>query len=65
MRTGDTEKDQSDVKIVDIMPDNIADYGVCGYSDVEKHVTLRRKIQCARYAWAFIQNHVESAGGGI
>jgi hypothetical protein len=31
-------------KIIDLTPDNIADYGVCGYKDVKKHIELRRKI---------------------
>ncbi len=34
-----------DIKIIDITPSNIADYGVCGYKDVEKHLELRRKIE--------------------
>jgi hypothetical protein len=31
-------------EIIDLTPANIADYGVCGYKDVEKHVELRNKI---------------------
>jgi hypothetical protein len=31
-------------KIIDLTPDNIANYGVCGYKDVKKHLELRRKI---------------------
>jgi hypothetical protein len=31
-------------QIIDLTPDNIADYGVCGYKDVKKHLELRRKI---------------------
>jgi len=34
----------ADIKIIDLTPDNIADYGVCGYKDVNKHVELRKKI---------------------
>jgi len=34
-----------DIKIIDLTPDNIADYGVCGYMDVGKHPELRRKIE--------------------
>lgn len=34
-----------DVKIIDLTPENIADYGVCGYKDVQKHVELRKKIE--------------------
>lgn len=33
-----------DISIIDLTPDNIADYGVCGYSNVEKHLELQRKI---------------------
>ncbi|BDZ69230.1 GNAT family N-acetyltransferase [Methanobacterium ferruginis] len=33
-----------DIEIIDLNPDNIADYGVCGYKDLKKHVELRRKI---------------------
>jgi len=35
----------TDVEIIDLTPENIADYGVCGYKDVEKHLELRRKIE--------------------
>ena len=31
-------------KIIDLTPENIADYGVCGYKDVKKHKELRKKI---------------------
>ena len=34
-----------DIEIIDLTPDNIADYGVCGYKDVIKHLELRRKIE--------------------
>ena len=34
----------SDIQIIDLTPENIADYGVCGYKDVEKHLELRKKI---------------------
>ncbi len=33
-----------DAKIIDLTPDNIADYGVCGYKDIKKQLELRRKI---------------------
>lgn len=33
-----------DIKIMDLTPDNIAEYGFCGYKDVKKHVELRKKI---------------------
>jgi len=35
----------SDIQIIDLTPENIADYGVCGYKDVEKHLELRKKIE--------------------
>lgn len=35
---------KKDIEIIDLTPDNIADYGVCGYKDVKKHLELRRKI---------------------
>lgn len=34
----------NDVEIIDLTPENIADYGVCGYKDIKKHEELRRKI---------------------
>jgi len=34
-----------DIQILDLTPDNIADYGVCGYKDVKKHLELRKKIE--------------------
>lgn len=34
-----------DVSVIDLTPENIADYGVCGYKDTKKHVELRRKIE--------------------
>jgi hypothetical protein len=34
----------NDIQIIDLTPDNIADYGVCGYKDIEKHSELRKKI---------------------
>jgi len=33
------------IKIMDLTPENIADYGVCGYKDINKHVELRKKIE--------------------
>ncbi len=35
---------QNDTQVIDLTPETIADYGVCGYKDVEKHLELRRKI---------------------
>ncbi|MEA4983090.1 MAG: hypothetical protein VB066_10280, partial [Paludibacter sp.] len=34
-----------DIKIINLTPENIAEYGVCGYKDVKKHVELRKKIK--------------------
>lgn len=36
---------KNDIQIIDITPDNITDYGVCGYKDVHKHKELRNKIE--------------------
>lgn len=36
---------KSDIQIIDLTPETIADYGVCGYKDVGKHLELRRKIE--------------------
>ncbi len=33
------------LEIIDITPDNISRYGVCGYKDLTKHEELRRKIE--------------------
>jgi hypothetical protein len=35
----------NDIQIIDLTPENIADFGVCGYKDVEKHIELRKKIE--------------------
>jgi len=32
-------------QIIDLTPENIANYGVCGYKDVKKHKELRNKIE--------------------
>ncbi|MHC1703977.1 MAG: YoaP domain-containing protein [Tenuifilaceae bacterium] len=34
-----------DIKIIDLTPENISNYGVCGYKDVNKHIELRKKIE--------------------
>lgn len=34
----------NDIQIIDLTPENIADYGVCGYKDLKKHLELRKKI---------------------
>lgn len=44
MPTKDTARNCDDIEIIDFTPSNIADYGVCGYKDVGKHLELRRKI---------------------
>jgi hypothetical protein len=38
------QKDINDIEIINLSPENIAGYGVCGYKDVKKHLELRRKI---------------------
>ncbi|AFV23868.1 hypothetical protein Mpsy_1661 [Methanolobus psychrophilus R15] len=38
----------NDVQIIDLTPETIAEYGVCGYKDVKKQVELRRKIDWFR-----------------
>lgn len=37
------------IQIIDLTPDTIGLYGVCGYKDVEKHVELRNKISWFAY----------------
>ena len=37
-------KKMKDVEIIDLIPENIADFGVCGYKNVKKHLELRKKI---------------------
>lgn len=40
----ETTSVNTDFTIIDLTPENIANYGVCGYKDVQKHIELRRKI---------------------
>ena len=35
----------NDIQIIDLTPENIENYGVCGYKDVKKHLELRKKIE--------------------
>ncbi|NCA80114.1 MAG: GNAT family N-acetyltransferase [Sphingobacteriia bacterium] len=35
---------ENDIQIISLTPENIANYGVCGYKDVNKHKELRSKI---------------------
>jgi GNAT superfamily N-acetyltransferase len=35
----------TDFRIIGLTPENIAEYGVCGYKDAKKHLELRRKIE--------------------
>lgn len=35
----------NDIQIIDLTPENIADYGVCGYKDAGKHKELKNKIE--------------------
>lgn len=34
----------TDTEIIDLTPENIANYGVCGYKDLKNHLELKRKI---------------------
>jgi len=34
-----------EINIIDLTPENISEYGVCGYKDANKHVELRKKIE--------------------
>lgn len=38
------KKNDEDMQVIDLTPQNIAEYGVCGYKDAGKHLELRRKI---------------------
>ncbi|GEM_PF-9708 len=35
---------KEDVNIIDLTPENIAQFGVCGYKDINKHLELQRKV---------------------
>jgi hypothetical protein len=37
-------KQNRDIEIIDLTPQNIENYGVCGYRDAGKHIELKRKI---------------------
>lgn len=39
-----TSEKTNNIQIIDLTPENIANYGVCGYKDVNKHKELRNKI---------------------
>ncbi|MCU0457642.1 MAG: N-acetyltransferase [Bacteroidales bacterium] len=55
-----------DIEIINLSPDNIADYGVCGYKDVEKHLELRRKIDWFKEYYPFglrIKAVISKTGG--
>jgi GNAT superfamily N-acetyltransferase len=45
MTTKNIKTSNPDVEVIDFTPSTIAEYGVCGYKDVEKHLELRRKIE--------------------
>ena len=32
------------MELLDLTPNNFADYGVCGYKDTRKHIELRKKL---------------------
>jgi hypothetical protein len=38
------ESNDADIQIIDLTPDNIAQYGVCGYKDIRRHIELQRKV---------------------
>jgi hypothetical protein len=38
------EIDNKEIQIIDITPENITQYGVCGYKDINKHLELQRKV---------------------
>lgn len=38
----------NDIEIISLTPDNLADYGVCGYKDAKKHLELQRKVEWYR-----------------
>jgi len=48
MGAKNTNQSNEDVQIIDLTPENIAEYGVCGYKDSKKHEELRRKIEWFR-----------------
>ena len=56
----------SDTKIIDLTPENIAEYGVCGYKDVKKHAELGRKIDwfCRYYPKGLRVKALISESGG-
>jgi GNAT superfamily N-acetyltransferase len=35
----------NDIQMIDLNPENIAAYGVCGYKDLKKHKELRNKLE--------------------
>jgi len=39
------KSDMEDIEIINLTPENIEKYGVCGYKDANKHVELRKKIE--------------------
>ncbi len=38
MVTKPNPTNMADFEIIDLTPENIAEYGVCGYKDVKKHL---------------------------
>lgn len=38
----------SEFDIIDLTPENIVDYGVCGYKDINKHMELQKKVEWFR-----------------
>lgn len=62
----ETSTFNADFTIIDLTPENIGNYGVCGYKDVKKQVELRRKIEwySAYYAKGLRIKALVSAQGG-
>jgi len=43
---------KNDIQIINLTPENIAEYGVCGYKDVNKHKELRNKIEWFKHYYS-------------
>jgi GNAT superfamily N-acetyltransferase len=48
MSTKVSQQGNCDLEIIDLTPENITDYGICGYKDMKKHLELRRKVDWFR-----------------
>lgn len=45
LKTKTRRASETDFEIIDITPENIAEYGVCGYKDIDIHLELQRKME--------------------